>query len=167
MEKYQAVSILNAWEISQLLLYFVVVIGLSLVVRTALSLLKALRRDPKTSFFSEFLANLKGFNKNPEKADYWYPFILGVFEFLTYPILMVTGNWQFIGAWLAFKTLAQWKHWGKNRPVFNRFLIGNALVLILSFLLLSGFVNANDSQSPSSNKSLHTDVDSAALHTRR
>ena len=163
------VSLLNTCEISQPLIYFLVVFVLSMAVRIALSLLKAFQRDPTTSFFSDFFASLKGFNKDKEKADYWYPFVLGVFEFLTYPILIVTENWKFLGAWLAFKTVSQWKHWGDNRPAFNRFLIGNALVVILCVLLLSGFVNMKNSHSqiPSPNNPLHTNVDSAAPHPRQ
>src|SRR5213594_2446654 len=52
-------------------------------------------------------------------------------------VLMAAGLWTYIGAWVAFKTAAQYRHWGESRSMFNRFLAGNALVLILSFLILA------------------------------
>jgi hypothetical protein len=44
-----------------------------------------------------------------------FPFILGTIELISYPILMATNNSSYIGAWLGFKTLAQWKYWSENR----------------------------------------------------
>jgi hypothetical protein len=55
---------------------------------------------------------------------------------------MVTEQWKFIGAWLEFKALVRWNVWEAERKAFNRFLIGNALVLFLSLLWLCRFVTA-------------------------
>ena len=38
---------------------------------------------------------------------------------------------------MTLKTVAQWKRWEDHRSVFNRFLIGNALVVALAFLCLA------------------------------
>ena len=86
-------------------------------------------------FLARLLQGLSGFGApEHDQNDCLRPFFLGLIEFATYPVLMVTGNWSFIGAWLMFKTLAQWKTWAEHRDVFNRFLIGNALVIILSLM---------------------------------
>jgi hypothetical protein len=81
------------------------------------------------------------------KADFrgsptfdWDPTILGGLELLAYPILIQTGQLAAIGAWLGFKTVAQWDVWKKRRAPYNQFLIGNALVLLVSYLLALGLV---------------------------
>lgn len=131
---------LLTWSVASWIFYIVCAATLSLVVRLALSALKAFQRDRATGFCRTFGRNFKGWGGAETANDYWYPFFLGVLEFLSYPALMATGNWTFIGAWLGFKTLAQWKHWGENRPAFNRFLIGNALVLTLSLFVLTSLI---------------------------
>lgn len=73
-----------------------------------------------------------GFPKENLLRDYWFPFFLGWVEIAGFGVLMRLGAWLFIGAWLTFKTLGQWDHWKEHRPAFNRFLIGNALVLMFS-----------------------------------
>jgi hypothetical protein len=78
-----------------------------------------------------------------ELDDYLYPFYLGFLEFLSYPVLMAADLWPFIGVWLTLKTAGQWEHWKKSRHTFNRFLIGNALVIILSLLIMVGFVQSS------------------------
>lgn len=92
------------------------------------------------SFHMQFVKSFVGIGPDPNKVDYWHPFVLGCIESPCYPILMATGAWMVIGAWLGFKTLAQWKYWTDFRPAFNRFLICNALVLILSLLIMVRFV---------------------------
>jgi len=123
--------------------YFPLVLGLSLGVRTLMSLLRAFERPAGNEYLCTARQLFMGRGVSAPEGqpillpDYWHPFILGFFELTAYPVLMATGNWRFVGAWLAFKTLAQWKHWSKYRVAFNRFLIGNALVLFCSFLLLA------------------------------
>jgi hypothetical protein len=72
--------------------------------------------------------------------DHIHPFILGWIELTVYPVLMASGAWTVIGAWIGFKTVAQWERWKMERNIFNVFLIGNALVVILSYLLLTSQV---------------------------
>jgi hypothetical protein len=57
----------------------------------------------------------------------------------SYPVLISADAWSLIGAWLGFKTLAQWGHWGHNRQAFNRFLVGTGLILISSVFLAAKF----------------------------
>jgi hypothetical protein len=90
----------------------------------------------------------------PEFVDRWMyfffpsrnldldPTILGTLELSVYPILMKVEAWTVIGAWLAFKTVGKWKAWEETRAPYNLFLIGNATVLALSFLLANVFVHA-------------------------
>ena len=140
------------------LLYYVLLAGLlSLAVRVVMALLKVPERKSGKTRFISFIKNLKGFGSNraiddylfEELDDYLYPFYLGFIEFLSYPVLMTADLWSFIGVWLAFKTVGQWEHWKKSRHTFNRFLIGNALVLILSLLIMVGFVQGSGYISPS------------------
>lgn len=76
----------------------------------------------------------------PSDDDYWHAAAVGTLELLGYPVLMVMDQWAFIGAWLLFKTSGQWAAWRDRRSPFNRFLIGNALVLAFA-LALTKFVN--------------------------
>lgn len=134
------------------LLSYVLLAGvLSLAVRVVMALLKVPERESGKTRFISFIKNLKGFGSNREMDDYLfeelddylYPFYLGVIEFLSYPVLMAADLWPFIGLWLAFKTVGQWEHWKESRHTFNRFLIGNALVLILSLLIMVGFIQGS------------------------
>jgi hypothetical protein len=68
--------------------------------------------------------------------DHIHPFILGLLELAAYPVLMVSGGWTVIGAWIGLKTVAQWERWSKERNIFNLFLINNALVVMTSYVFL-------------------------------
>src|SRR5881398_57296 len=125
--------------------YYVLFAGLlSLAVRVAMALLKVPERKSGKTRLVAFIDNLKGFGSNRQVDDYLYPYYLGFLEFLSYPVLMAADLWPFIGVWLAFKTAGQWEHWKKSRHMFNRFLIGNALVIILSLLIMVSFVQGSE-----------------------
>lgn len=66
--------------------------------------------------------------------DYFHPWILGTLELGAYAILIAADKWLPIGAWLAYKTYGASPKW-EDRGVYNRFLIGNALVLLGSFIV--------------------------------
>jgi hypothetical protein len=125
---------------------------LSLAVRVVMALLKVPERKNGKTRLVSFIDNLKGFGSNrqvddylyEELDDYLYPYYLGFLEFLSYPVLMAADLWPFIGVWLAFKTAGQWEHWKKSRHTFNRFLIGNALVIVLSLLIMVDFVQGSE-----------------------
>ena len=67
-----------------------------------------------------------------KRSEYGFVFLLGTLELLVYPILIASGAWLVIGAWISLKSLAQWNVWTTHRAIFNLFLIGNALNVILS-----------------------------------
>jgi hypothetical protein len=67
--------------------------------------------------------------------DRLIPLCIGVTELFIYPTAMHYGAWNYIGAWIALKTLPHWTRWTRKRAVFNRYLLGNALVLIASYLI--------------------------------
>lgn len=80
-----------------------------------------------------FCPRFKGVSKS--HPDFWFPTILGTGELFVYPVLMLLDAWNFVGAWLIFKTIPNWGLWKDDRSTYNRFLIGNALTLILSFII--------------------------------
>jgi hypothetical protein len=120
--------------------YLLYAIALGLVVRVFMAGLRAIERPSSKPYFPTMFAQILGRGSHNLVADYWYPFIIGTLELLAYPIILKTGNLNVVGAWLGLKTLAQWKVWGENRVYFNRFLIGNAIVLIISALVLAPLV---------------------------
>jgi hypothetical protein len=90
-----------------------------------------------------FTRSFFGFHPNDlkrEKSNYGFTAILGLLELYSYPVLMATGSWTVIGAWLGFKTVAQWRAWSDDRVIFNHYLIGNALVVLSSLIFLVPYV---------------------------
>ena len=96
--------------------------------------------------------------------DLWPATLVGVAEGLLYPLVIMAGFAQFIGIWLAVKVAGQWVRWGTEFPApspdhprlivrqvieakrgrrrFNKFLVGNALRILLgglTFLVLPAF----------------------------
>lgn len=138
-------ALFQAWSISSPSAYLASVLASALAVRVASAALKAAEAPaaPASSqrWARAFLNALKGRGlSEPRDDDHWHPFVLGCFELATFPVMMATENWTFVGAWLGFKALAQWGRWKDHRPAFNRFLIGNAAVLCLAYLLAHLFV---------------------------
>jgi len=71
-------------------------------------------------------------------ANLWSPMLLGTCEALLYPTAFLVGQPEFVGVWLAVKVAGQWNYWTgdyRGRTRFNMFLIGNALSIIVAFLL--------------------------------
>ncbi|MBL6613371.1 MAG: hypothetical protein ISP45_05155 [Reyranella sp.] len=125
--------------------YFFWVLCFALCVRLISCALRSfeLWGDNKgANFWGLVWRSFKGVHEQGSKeSDFWFPYILGCLELLAYPILIKTGAFTVIGAWLGFKTLAQWEHWKVRRQAFNRFLIGNALIVFASqFLVYEGFI---------------------------
>ena len=144
------------WHIGRPCVYGVLVIALTLIIRCLACLVRALenRGPPKyleVGFWRLWLIYFGGGYLFPCKrwdnaeavdGDYWHPdyfhpTILGLMELVVYPICMAVSAWPVIGAWISFKAVAQWGAWKKRRASFNRFLIGNALVLIASYIVLA------------------------------
>lgn len=140
-------NLLHSWKLSDPCCYFVFVFTLGLIVRIIICLLRAFDKDDNTLkiFTENFKKYFLGFYTSDKKdhADHWLTFILGILELSIYPILIVTQNWSFIGAWLAYKAVAQWKVWEENRNSFNRFLIGNLIVLLVAYFILTRFIEVS------------------------
>ena len=118
---------MGGWTVA---LFLVGVLICSVAVRAAIATVKALKPWPQGRWrrrWWECFRIAPGFDLDPT--------ILGTLELLAYPVLMSVQAWPVIGAWLGFKTLAQWDAWKQGRAQYNQFLIGNALVVMLSFVL--------------------------------
>lgn len=90
----------------------------------------------RKSFLGTFWDDFCGFrHPDPKLHDFLHPTILGVMELLAYPTLLYDSNWAVIGGWLAFKTYSRRTAWSEDRAIYNRFLIGNALVILISYFL--------------------------------
>ncbi len=77
------------------------------------------------------------FRKN---SDLLLPTLIGFVELTAYPILMVIGQYLFIGAWLGIKTAGAWKGWRTSQTAYNRFLLFNLLNLVVAYSILTHFV---------------------------
>jgi len=144
--------VIDSWSVDSWFVFIAYAFLLSIGVRLLSSLLRAIELSSKPNspaYFTCCWQSLLGYDSDPYKADYWFPFILGFLEFLVYPFLIKAGLWGGIAVWISLKTLPQWEIWKSNRPVFNRFLIGNAIVILLSLVIMSRMVSVtlNNSES--------------------
>jgi len=121
------------------LIYVVCAILASVVIRFILSFLRWTERSSKSKPKLSFRALLLGFGAGENSDDYLHPFIVGCLELLVYPLLLAAGDPEFIGAWLGLKVLPKLGAWSTQRETYQRFLIGNALVIISSFFLARWF----------------------------
>jgi hypothetical protein len=69
------------------------------------------------------------------RKDLWIPTVTGTFELFIYPVAIASGDWQALGGWIAIKTAVGWKRWSDDRGIYTRFVMGNGLIIWLSFLL--------------------------------
>lgn len=119
--------------------YLVTVAVVSFLIRVILSGLRAseVPKERRRAFVGIF----HGFRSDGQVTpDFWQPTLIGVLELTVYPILLASERPEYIGAWLAFKTLPRFGSWEKHRNTYQRFLIGNALVLIFSYALMRLFI---------------------------
>jgi hypothetical protein len=93
------------------------------------------------NYLCRFLKSFGGFCGHKNIQDYWLPTIIGFAELVSYPILIYQDQIVIIGGWLAIKTAGQWKGWKNSLTTFNRFLLGNILVLAFSYLWLLRYIN--------------------------
>ncbi len=122
------------------LLYVGTAISGSVALRIFLSLLRSLEQG-KSKLGKHWWVAFKGFDaQEPFTNDYWQTWIIGVLELISFPILLASGYAQYIGGWLIIKTLPQWTHWQNRRWVYNRFLIGNAIILLIAYFMTKLFI---------------------------
>jgi hypothetical protein len=126
--------------------YVCAVLACGLIIRLVQTWLWTLEKSDQRIFSSQFwmkkfVPRFLGRRIWPfrEMSDYWHPSVLGFLELLVFPVLMTVGAWTAIGAWFTLKTVAQWENWKTSRHMFNRFLIGNALLLIAAYILARVF----------------------------
>jgi hypothetical protein len=119
-----------------------------LIIRVFMVSLRWIERHSADHRVRDYLWDLSGFHPErgeeagkENRADFWLPTIVGAIELCAYPVLMVMGDWSIIGAWIGFKTLAQWKAWSENRNHFNRYLVGTAVNVIVSLLVMTHYVH--------------------------
>lgn len=131
--------------------YGLTVFAFGLMIRVIQALMKASERwriPGDRSFSRNLCLYIGGFGfgnepSRPERGggdDYLQPFFLGLMELFVYPILIASGLAPYIGAWLGLKVVPVLGSWVKARNAYQRFLIGNALVLIFSYLLMRWFI---------------------------
>jgi hypothetical protein len=137
--------IIKDYNIDNVKIYIAYAILFSLIVRIILSIFRSLEitseNNNNNTFFFNFWLRFSGRDKDPEKADYWLPFLIGFLELLVFPFLIKSGLWAGIAFWIGLKTAAQWQAWKDKRQVFNRFLLGSTIIIILSFTVMSRYVN--------------------------
>src|SRR5262249_47892648 len=123
--------------------YGLAALGLQILVRVILSyfsteqILLTAREVPRLRLFWWCLKGRFPFGTPQAKdSDLLAPAFLGLIETLAYPMLLAIkdGGTGVIGAWIGFKAVAQWKRWADDRTSFQRFLLGNALVVLSSFV---------------------------------
>jgi len=68
--------------------------------------------------------------------DHWLGTIIGLAEILFFPVLIITGNFAFIGGWLAIKTAGGWEAWRKQPRAFNRFLISSLMNITIAYFIM-------------------------------
>ncbi len=125
--------------------YLLVAFASSFVVRIAVSVMAAVEaalapQRPHGNvggwkrFREYFWKSFCGFGfPRRYQNDYGSAFVLGFLEFIGLPIAILAGRADFIGAWFTLKTLPQWARWKRDRSLYNRFLMANALVLFLAY----------------------------------
>ena len=131
--------------------FFIWVFGFSVLIRLILCLTKAIEckqggLDTKDKRLSEQLGFWKALglsfisnSKDENLDDYLLPSFIGLIELMILPILIYSNLYKVIGAWIAIKAFAQWKRWELSRTIYNRFVLGNLLVILFSFILYTKF----------------------------
>jgi hypothetical protein len=155
--RLNSVSLLpGSWEFTVPGYCFVAVAFLaSLLVRVVSATLKSIERERTGCKSSEdgWWQSFLGKGKN---GDALHGLWIGWLEFLGYPVLLVTGRFEAIGAWLALKALPPWATWEKNRRAYARFLICNLLVVGISLLWMTRCVKPTTAQAPAGSPSVES-----------
>ncbi len=138
MAPSSSLQVVGSWVIPRPISYALLAFGGACLARLTLSVLRAWAATSNSR--RVFIDGLRGRSTVQDVGDGGAPFVLGFLELLAYPVLIRLGAWAFIGAWLSLKTLAQWKGWSTERGHYNRFLVGNAIVLLFSAALLANRV---------------------------
>jgi len=131
------VSVECAWS------YFGLVVGGTILIRVIMCGLRACEiRACKEDRRSESLSRtwwtvfLSRDSDADLGKDFFAPTITGSIELAVFPLLIVLATWSPIAWWLTIKTAVQWERWKRaDRTSYNRFVVGNALVIGASVFL--------------------------------
>jgi hypothetical protein len=121
-------------QISNSASYFLIALLASFALRVYTSLVEGMARG-REWFFPVFWGVGREENGKRIAADYWTGFLVGYLEAAAYPILLGTGHAEYLGAWLAFKTVNRMNYRKQDRGLFNRYLAANALLLFFGFFM--------------------------------
>jgi len=146
-----SLQIMGAWEIHHYVCYIAVAVLLAIAMRLLMAYFRALavvRRDypeagPENMIYGRWLAFQEivwSRTLMKEHADLWLPFLIGLAEFLAYPILIRLDAYVLIGGWLAIKSAGNWGGWRISRTSYNRFLVANISNVFISYWLAHLFV---------------------------
>jgi hypothetical protein len=128
------------WTIPSVSRYVGAVLCVTIGMRVIMSVLGAVVFPTEEQLWRAAVRRFLGHTNDTKDRRQVLPLVLGSLELLIFPVLMRAGAWLAVGAWITFKTLGQWREWETNRPLFNRFLIGNALQLMASYWIALNFV---------------------------
>ena len=130
--------------------YVIAVVGAQFLIRAIVTAFGALHENHGyydgtwRSFGKHWKRALKGWfpeDYEGKRSDLTLPFWVGLLELLVYPLLLTAPEGTtIIGAWIGFKTIAQWKRWTDDRVRFQRYFLGNALVIIASGVIWALFL---------------------------
>ncbi len=75
-------------------------------------------------------------NEDKKKNIKKISMLVGILERVLYTTAIIMGQYSFIAIWLGIKVAPKWGKWHEeeNRGIFNAFLIGNALSIIIAFV---------------------------------
>ena len=150
----KGINSLDGWQLNvsrgRYVTYCLVV---TLGVRLILSVFKALaigtgehlengeKRKDEGGFPYRLGLVLWGWSGHKNVRDYWLAGVIGFAEAAVHPIL--TGPRRFCRYWwlASNKTAGQWRGWEQSRTAFNRFSVGNPLVLAFSYSWLTQYVD--------------------------
>ena len=139
-------ALLGYFSIYNPAMFIIEIVVLAVIIRLVFSWLRAYEykffsssEDPRVESFRSlptsrrFAIMFHGMSKSDPNPDLWYTTILGAIELFAYSIFIGTDNWSAVAVWLGFKAFAKWNVWSTNKLEFNRFVLLNAIVILIAF----------------------------------
>src|SRR5437899_3268334 len=108
----------------------------TVVIRIIMTTFRTVALNGISGFWAQWYQDFLSTHPNRELVkDFWVPSVIGTLELAIFPFLISSMEWRSIGGWIAIKTAVGWKGWTTDRSSYNRFLLGNALVIFASLCL--------------------------------
>ncbi|SRR6266498_4766291 len=112
------------------------VLIVTVAIRMIMTACRTVALNGIRGFWSQWLMDFLSTHPDTERVkDFWVPSFIGTLELVIFPLLISLTEWRSIGGWIAIKTAVSWKGWTTDRASYNRFLLGNALVIFASLCL--------------------------------